>query len=247
MKQIILHIPHSSVNIPFKHGYITNDKILADEILKLTDWYTDDLFHSDKDLIIKADFSRIFCDVERFIDDEHEPMSQFGMGVLYVKSDDGKIIRNLTTDLRKRILNDYYWLHHRYLGMAVKNQLDKHKKAVIIDCHSFPHIPLNSSLNKDAYRPDFNLGTDPFHSPQKLIDLSVDFFNKKGYTLGINRPYNGTIVPLEYYQKNKNVNSMMLEVNRKLYLNGLTNEKSKNYSEIKMLIQEYIKEIKNCI
>ena len=50
MKQLILHIPHSSSNIPLKDGYVMSDEVLNGEILKLTDWYTDDLFQSPNDI-----------------------------------------------------------------------------------------------------------------------------------------------------------------------------------------------------
>jgi len=52
-------------------------------------------------------------------------------------------------------------------------------------------------------------------------------------------------VPLEYYQKNKNVQSIMQEVNRKLYLKPDSNEKSENYDETKQVEQEYIQMIKS--
>jgi N-formylglutamate amidohydrolase len=41
-------------------------------MLKLTDWCTDDLFYSVDDEMVKAEFSRIFCDPERFTDDAQE-------------------------------------------------------------------------------------------------------------------------------------------------------------------------------
>ena len=83
MTKLILHIPHSSDLIPDKKGYAVDKKTLDKEVIKLTDWYTDDLFSRDDSIIVKADFSRVFCDVERFSDDKQEVMSKFGMGVLY--------------------------------------------------------------------------------------------------------------------------------------------------------------------
>ena len=82
-KKIILHIPHSSTNIPLSEGYLVDFITLEKEILKLTDWYTDDLFYSKDDEMIVAEFSRIFCDPERFPDDSQEVMAQSGMGVLH--------------------------------------------------------------------------------------------------------------------------------------------------------------------
>ncbi len=245
MKQLILHIPHSSVNIPLKDGYVVSDEVLNKEILKLTDWYTDDLFHSPEEISVIAEFSRVFCDPERFSDDSQETMAKFGMGVLYEKSDAGNIIRTVSSELRERILKEYYWKHHGKLSNAVAEQLDKFGSALIIDCHSYPSKPFIRDLNKDDNRPDFNIGTDRFHTPQKLIDISKEFFSSKGYSLGIDWPYSGSLVPLEYYQKNKNVESIMLEINRGLYLNEPTNEKSENYREIKNVTNEFLNEIKN--
>jgi N-formylglutamate deformylase len=244
MKQLILHIPHSSTHIPFLDGYSVDKEILEQEILKLTDWYTDVLYHSENDINVTAAFSRIFCDPERFPDDSLEIMSQYGMGVLYVMADDGRILRSVTPFLREKILKEFYWPHHARLIEVVENQLNLFSQATILDCHSFPDIPLKRSLNKDPDRPDFNLGTDLFHTPQKLIDISIDFFKDKGYSLGINWPYSGTIVPLVHYQKNENVHSVMLEINRKLYLNEPTNEKSSGFEEIKSVVASYIDEIK---
>jgi len=67
------------------------------------------------------------------------------------------------------------------------------------------------------------------------------------HTLGIDWPYKGSIVPLEHYNKNKNVQTIMLEINRDLYLKELTNDKSERYLEIKKITAEFIKTIKNCL
>ncbi|MFN8238579.1 MAG: N-formylglutamate amidohydrolase [Chitinophagales bacterium] len=247
MKRLILHIPHSSVNIPLKEGYIVSEEILQSEIVKLTDWHTEDLFHSIEDEMIIAPFSRIFCDPERFPDDEQEIMAQYGMGVLYEKTDNGNVMRIVTPELRKKILEDYYWKHHYKLNNAVKNQLEQYNKAIIIDCHSYPEIPIERSLVKSSFRPDFNIGTDEYHTPRKLIDISVDFFKQKGYSLGIDLPYTGSIVPLEYYRKNENVQSIMLEINRKLYLKEDSNEKSANFQHIKTVTKEFINAIRSTL
>jgi N-formylglutamate deformylase len=245
MKKLILHIPHSSTVLPFKEGYCVSDEILNHEILKLTDWYTDDLFENKIDCSIKANFSRIFCDTERFSDDNEEVMAHFGMGVLYEKTDTGEPLRNVTPELRKHILNNYYWKHHNHLSESVSIQLEQFGKATIVDCHSFPQIPIIRALDKSDFRPDFNIGTDAFHTSQKLINLSIDFFNERGFSLGLDSPYSGSIVPMDYYQKNNKVQSIMLEINRKLYINEPSNEKSTRYPEIKQVVQEFLKMIRN--
>ena len=245
MKNLILHIPHSSTIIPFKEGYCITNEMLEQEILKLTDWYTDDLFENEIDVCIKAPFSRIFCDTERFSDDSQEVMAKYGMGVLYEKTDTGELLRNVTPELRKNILDNYYWKHHKRLTESVRLQLEQFGSAAIVDCHSFPNKPLTRALDQSSFRPDFNIGTNAFHTPQKWIDASIVFFEEKGYSLGVDKPYTGTMVPMDYYQKDKNVQSIMLEINRKLYLQEPTNEKSIQYQKTKQVVQEFLEIIRN--
>jgi N-formylglutamate amidohydrolase len=240
MKKLILHIPHSSTEIPLLDGYVSTHDEIQQEIIKLTDWYTDDLFESETDHKIVAPFSRIFCDVERFADDELEIMSKVGMGVLYEKLDSDELLRKVSPELREKILNDYYWKHHDFFKSSVEQLLELNGECLIIDCHSFPSTPLLKAIDQNKNRPDFNIGTDSFHTPKKYIDASVTYFENLGYSLGVDWPYSGSIVPLKYYQKEKKVSSIMLEINRKLYLNEPTNEKSIEYEKTKKVVEGYI-------
>jgi N-formylglutamate deformylase len=245
MIKLILHIPHTSTEIPLLDGYVSTLDEMQQEIIKLTDWYTDDLFDSQADDKIVAPFSRIFCDVERFADDELEVMSKFGMGVLYEKFDDGNLLRIVSPELKQNVLKNYYWVHHNTFSKAVKLNLEQTKSCLILDCHSFPANPLTRALVRDEMRPDFNIGTDSYHTPKHIINESIDYFETKGYTLGIDTPYYGSIVPMEYYQKDPRVRSIMLEVNRGLYLKENTNEKSEGYSKTKEIVQGYMNLLKS--
>ena len=244
MKKLILHIPHSSTNMPFLDGYVDDENKIQNEIVKLTDWYTGELFFSETDTMIVAPFSRLFCDVERFENDENEVMSKLGMGAVYERFDNGDLLRNVTATLREKIIKDYYWKHHNTFSDAVKEQLNKENSCLIIDCHSYPSTPVIRDLDQTSIRPDFNIGIDLYHTPKELISASIKFFEQKGYSLGVDWPYSGTIVPMDYYQKNKNVHSIMLEVNRELYLKEPSNEKSNQFEETKKVVKEYLEMLK---
>ena len=60
-----------------------------------------------------------------------------------------------------------------------KKQLELNNRALILDCHSFPEIPMKRSQHKIIPRPDYNIGTDKFHTPKKLIDISKDLSDYK--------------------------------------------------------------------
>ena len=239
-RRLILHVPHSSDHIPLREGYTVSDERIQEEILKLTDWYTEDLFHSVEDIMVIAPFSRVFCDTERFADDRKEVMAKVGMGVCYEKSDDGRIIRKVSEELKQTILREHYWKHHNLLTNSVAEQLDLDGKALILDCHSFPSKPFVRDIDQTDNRPDFNIGTDSFHTPNELIELSEEFFKNRGLSLGIDAPYAGTIVPMDFYGTDGRVMSIMLEVNRKLYLAEPTNQRSADYKNTKQIVQEYI-------
>ncbi len=240
-KRLIIHIPHSSTHIPFYDGYVCGMESLGKEILLLTDWFTDDLFYSEKDLMIVTEFSRIFCDVERFADDNMEAMAKKGMGVCYEALDAGGKMRNVSHELKQKILKGYYHKHHQRLENAVASQLEETGSALILDAHSFPDKPFKRDMVQSNKRPDICIGTDDFHTPKGLVDCSVGYFASLGYSIGINSPYAGSIVPMRYYQKDKRVSSIMLEINRKLYLKDTVNQISDGYYDIKKAVQGYIR------
>ena len=62
-----------------------------------------------------------------------------------------------------------------------------------------------------AARPDFCLGTDDFHTAEKLVGRVESELQRLGYSSARNAPFNGTIVPLKHYRKDQRVQSLMKE------------------------------------
>ena len=232
---IILHIPHSSLTIPEGALHQYDTRFLQEELLLMTDRYTDELFGLPYTSIVFP-YSRLFCDVERFRDDSLEEMAQKGMGVVYTKTHDNIEYRKLASEEKEEILTKYYDAHHQKFENLVDEKLKECGKALIIDCHSFNPYPLPHEKDKTE-RPDICIGVDDFHTDEKLAEYFRTNFETKGYTVKINSPFAGSIVPLKYYEKNKNVQSVMIELNRKLYMNGL-GEKTANFQKLKADIEE---------
>lgn len=248
---MIFHIPHASTVIPpsARAHILLSDEELEQEILAMTDHYTDDLFgfFADReDSVIKAEVSRLVVDVERFEDDSQEEMSSIGMGVIYInKSDLGQLRQPPSTSERAELLNAYYTRHHHALAQAVQSELDSNKfTAFVLDCHSFPSSALPYETKQGAERPDFCIGTDSFHTPADLAGLIVDLLQACGYSAELNFPFAGSIVPMNYYQVDDSVASLMVEVNRSLYMDELTGAKGKDYAKIRSIIGEVVKLIR---
>ena len=231
---MILHIPHSST---CTGDYKLNNK--DREVLRMTDHYTDDLYDFKDASQIILPISRLICDVERFEDDELESMSKFGMGVCYTTDTEGKKLRDISSEERESILNKYYRPHHQRLSNEVDGELEKDASALIVDCHSFPDKSyyFNSDFNKK--RPDICIGGDSFHTPIELINIVKKFFLSYGYIVGVNNPYSGTMVPLKHYKKDSKVNSVMIEINRKLYMDE-EGYKTEHYDELKSELNELL-------
>lgn len=214
--QIILHIPHSSTRIPADELADYVPGAIEHELPLMTDLCTDRLFDFPCEKIVFP-FSRLFCDVERFREDAEESMSEIGMGLAYTRCSDGSVLRFVSAELRERILHDLYDPHHQKLENAVSNALDACGSCLILDCHSFHPVPLPYEPDQRKNRPDICIGTDAYHTPEDLAQRIVGFFSSNGFSVRLNSPYAGALVPMKYYRKEKRVRSVMIELNRSLY------------------------------
>jgi N-formylglutamate amidohydrolase len=234
---MILHIPHSSQDTKDFHLYNRER-----ELLRMTDHFTDELYSNSSATKVLFGVSRLICDVERFADDKEESMSKFGMGVCYTKDTEGKTLREFSQDDRETILKNFYYPHHQALELAVDLELEKKGSALIVDCHSFPDEAYHFNSDFGKKRPDICIGTDSFHTPKELIQKVSNYFQAKGYNTTIDKPYSGTMVPLKHYKKDKNIHSIMIEINRKLYI-----DESATKNEHFSILQEEIKELLNSL
>ncbi len=239
-RKVILHIPHSSTYVPdtFK---VLDGVSLKKEFQRMTDWYTDELFDFDEAKKLIFPYSRLYCDVERFRKERDEPMVKKGMGVCYTRTSYGTKLREVSSKEKVFIKSTIYDKHHKKLEALVDEDLEEQGSALIIDCHSFPNEILAQHKESDM-RPDICLGTDSFHTPIELMEYLHNYFEKEGLMIAINKPFAGTMVPLKFYHKDKRVKSIMIEVNRKLYLDK-NFEKNENFVKIKQLIHNTLKNI----
>ena len=74
---IAAHIPHAGTEIPsaVRYQFIPDRQRLWDEILRVTDWYTDELFSLPGIAISQTPISRIVLDLERYCEDDLEAVS----------------------------------------------------------------------------------------------------------------------------------------------------------------------------
>ena len=121
-------------------------------------------------------------------------------------------------DKRRELLERYYITHHQKLADAVEESLLANDHCLIIDGHSFPALPLPYELDQTAFRSGFCLGTDDFYTPEELVERVEKELESCGYSTAWDQPFSGTIVPMKHYPTDQRVQSLMIEINRWLYL-----------------------------
>jgi len=66
------------------------------------------------------------------------------------------------------------------------------------------------------------LGTDPVHTPAQLVDRLLTTCRALGWSVQVDAPYKGTMVPRRLFRREPRVRSALIEVNRRLYLGNGT-------------------------
>lgn len=236
-KWVLFHVPHDSTSIPpaERDTFLLNDAELEAELLRMTDHWTLDLFAQGvpADQIFRAPVSRLVVDVERFDDDSQEVMAVRGMGAIYQRTAHGLALRRVfRTGERESLLNTWYWPHHKRLELAVENALATYGHALVVDAHSFPSSPLPYELDQRTDRPDICIGTDSFHTPQGLEEAFVTAFSRAGFSVSVNSPFSGALVPKRHYGQDMRVASVMIEIKRGLYMNEISGTRLDHFTSV---------------
>lgn len=239
--KILIHIPHSSLKIPkiFKSRIIISYQDLIKENKDMCDLYVNKLININNYNVVKFNYSRMFCDVERFKNDDFEEMSKIGMGAIYECTSKHKNFINIDSKYKNYVLNNFYDKHHNSLDNMCEEILNKYNSCIIVDLHSFSNKIVKRLLNKKN-NPDICIGIDYNFYDKKLEEIVCNFLKNKNYKLKINYPYTGSIIPNKYYRsKNKNIKTIMIEINKKLYLkNNIINKD--NFKKLKKDIKELL-------
>ena len=242
---LIIHIPHSSTRVlqEVRKKILLDDSGLKAELLGMTDHYVNKLAETPENCgpVIRFQYSRLVVDPERFRDDNQEIMASVGMGAVYTSTSDGKALRSVSKKDRENLLRNYYDPYHQLLEETAEQLLNTAGKCLILDLHSFPSKLLPYELNQTTGRPHICIGSDSYHTPDGLIRLSKEYFSNLKLSVEINSPFSGTLVTIKFYSKDEGVQSIMIEINRSLYMGEKSGEKLSRFNQIQGLVSECIK------
>ena len=229
---ILLHIPHSSTSFPSESTHSFMD--LDEEEKLLIDYYTDELFvlrEQERNICsVVFPYCRLYCDVERLVND---PLEDIGLGISYRRTVDSNYLPFEERSFSK--LNEafkYYADFHADVSKKIV-EMTYMNKILLINCHSFSAHP--NLLNPTPPDIDICIGynDDETRPYTKTIDNIVQYFKSLGYKVGINEPFSNSKtfpVPVKYH-------SVMIEVNKRLYMNERTLDKIDSFYKLKHDIQ----------
>lgn len=217
---VILHVPHSAREIPaeVRAGIVLDDRALERELDHIVDAHTAELAEKAAGLADRTPWrfvnrlSRLVVDPERF-PDEREEMLAVGMGAVYTRTTHGEALRPADTD-PEPLVDRYFRPYARAMTEAVAGRLAAVGRAIVVDVHSYPSAPLPYELHGEGPRPTVCLGTDPFHTPPELVAAAREAFGE----VGLDSPFSGTYVPLEFYGRDPRVSALMVEIRRDTYM-----------------------------
>ncbi|WP_217235382.1 N-formylglutamate amidohydrolase [Streptomyces sp. AC555_RSS877] len=220
---VILHVPHSAREMPpgVRAGIVLDDAGLERELDHITDAHTARIAAEASALSPVAPWrfvnrlSRLVVDPERF-PDEREEMLAVGMGAVYTRTTHRAPLRPADADPEPLIAR-YFRPYARAMTDAVAERLAVTGRAVIIDVHSYPTQPLPYELHGEGPRPPVCLGTDSFHTPPGLLGAAREAFAGCG-EIGLDSPFGGAYVPLEFYGTEPRVSALMVEIRRDTYM-----------------------------
>jgi N-formylglutamate deformylase len=238
---LVVHIPHASLVVPddVAANLLLTAAQLEHELLVMTDRYTDELFALPSSVATTVAFpvSRVVVDPERFADDACEPMVGKGMGVIYTRTATGHPLRRPpSADERRRLLARFYEPHHAALTTAIETALGAHGTCLVLDGHSFPTRPQPYEDDQDPDRADICIGTDASHTPDWLRNAAVRAFAALGWSVAVDRPFAGALVPMRFYRTDLRVRALMVEVKRGLYMDETSGARLPRFEEVREAI-----------
>ncbi len=233
----------------------------AVSLRKSEDCYIDELFAGVTDLgcpMLAADFPRVFLDVNR---EPYEldpamfdaPLPAFvnttslrvagGLGTIpRIVSENEAIYRGPLTwsDAQDRI-ERVYRAYHRALAKLIDDTARQFGHAVLIDCHSMPSSAARLSAARGLPRADIIIG-DRYGASCDLAvsEMLESLFSGFGLSVVHNKPYAGGFITQSYGRPQHGIRALQIEINRALYMNEQTLEKTTGFDELHHILNQVL-------
>jgi N-formylglutamate deformylase len=210
--------------------------------------------------LITAGFPRAYIDANRAVDDidpeilatpwpkptrlsEH---SARGMGLIRRFALPGVAIydRRLTVAEVTRRIDDFYVPYRRALQEAIEGTAKRHGAVWHFNCHSMKSRGHAMNRDSGAARPDFVIGDRRgTTAPATFTGWVADFFSRRGFSVRVNKPYQGADIIRAHGDPVRRHYSIQIEINRSLYMHEPTCERHAGFGRVREAMTEFARAV----
>jgi N-formylglutamate amidohydrolase len=244
----VFNAPHAGAVYPT--AFLAESRLDALALRRSEDAYVDELFAPMPALgapLMVARFPRALLDLNRepyeldprMFEGRLPPFANSrsmrvagGLGTIpRIVADGQEIYRGrIPVDEALRRIEWLYKPYHRMLRQLVSRTAANFGHAVLIDCHS---MPSTSVSREDGVRADIVLGDRYGTSCVGILTDLVDVaLRAKGYSVMRNKPYAGGFITEHYGEPGSGRHALQIEINRALYMDERTMEKSAGFTTL---------------
>lgn len=257
---LVLDSPHSGTDLPAEFRPAVDPAMVRVS----ADTHVDDLFAAGPDFgapLLAALFPRSFLDVNRSLSDMDTSMTatdwphpvrdsntaRRGMGLIWRKAwgDQPMYAAPLSVfEIEERIRR--YWLpYHSALRQLLDGAFAQYRKVWHINCHSMTdggHAM--SSDGPQASRADICIGDMNGSSASvEFTSLLREYLQAEGFSVAMNTPFRGAELTEAYANPAIQRHSIQFEINRRVYMNESTRDRSADYPAFKAVITRLLSRV----
>lgn len=261
MSELFITIPHSGRKIPPEAFWL---KSLSPSILFCdVDAFVDELYEpAVKQLNLTVFFFpwlRYAVDANRFPEDRtchtvEGSAFRLSQGapseIHWHKTTRGELLikKPLSKRQHQQLIDKYYTPFHRKIQEEFQRRKKK-GKAYLLDLHSMPSVGKDFHKDTGQKRAQIVIGDRKGRSSEnRFLELVLSSYKEAGFEVALNRPYQGGRITEFYGSPNEGRNTLQVEVNRSLYMDEKTGQKSPSFKVVQKQLNEalirIVKELK---
>jgi N-formylglutamate amidohydrolase len=259
---LVLASPHSGAYYP--HDFISASPLEIATLRKSEDCYVDELFGDGPDLgapLLRALYPRAYVDVNREpyeLDPEmfEQPLPSFvnttsarvasGLGTIArVVGNRREIYRSKLSfaEAERRIAGVHKPYHQTLRGLVARAR-QHFGFCILLDCHSMPSSGLPMDPDGEGRQVDIVLGDRNGQSCQSSLSEAVNRqLVATGYNVVRNNPYAGGYTTQHYGNPGDGIHALQIEVNRALYMDENTLQRSPGFAQLRDNLRLLIRRI----
>lgn len=148
--------------------------------------------------------------------------------------------RRLTVAEVRRRIDTYYTPYRRALQEQIDTAWTQHGVVWHLNCHSMKSRGNAMNRDRGTPRPDIVLGDRHGTTvPPPVTAWVQEFFTRRGYKVQLNDPYRGADIVRTHGAPERRRYSLQIEINRSLYMDEPTCERSAGFARVRDDLTEF--------